>query len=285
MRSNFHFCKGKNELKRHLPTQIAYNRLTYNHNTILNPQVLHPVLEQKSNCEILARNLGVRALSTFVIAFCGIKNMHLYKDLVFDFLKGSNATKASAFEDRLFKYHPCGHRCALLFCSYQVINLVGSYLHKEELIHLIHHFVSIIISWLCMHPGCSQFYVLAGSVTEVPAFFSSLYVSFDHGDLRGFVPGLGKAFPRVRIMLSLGTAITFIFFRALFFSFICRHYLKDVSRAMQSSRETCQSWKKFLSIHRFCVCAIMLIQIFLFSYLLRYIPVVIATISDSETFM
>ena len=185
--------------------------------------------------------------------------------------------KATGFEDRLFKYHTYGHRCSLLFCSYQIMNFIGSYLHNEEWIHIIHHIASVITSWMMMHPGNAHFYVIAGSATEIPAFLSSVYISFDHGGLKGFVPGLGIAFPRVRVILCFLTGISFIFCRVFFFFFIAMHYLRDISRAMDCKKKSCQAWKPYLPIYKYCVSIILAIQFYLFLCLLGYIPIILGT--------
>lgn len=187
--------------------------------------------------------------------------------------------KASAFEERLFTYHPSAHQCSLLFCSYQVINFIGSCIHREEWIHLIHHFVSVIMAWICMHPGNGHCYVIASSATEIPAFISSVYISFDHGGMIGYVPGLGQAFPRVRMVLLFLTGASFIFCRIFFWFFVAYHYLNDISRAMKCESKLCQSWRPYFPAYKISTYLLISIQLYLLLCVLGYIPVVLKSVS------
>ena len=207
----------------------------------------------------------------------GIMNKEEYKDLSTAFFNGTFSIKSSNFENRLFAYHPNGHRCSLLFCSYQIVNLIVSIRDDDEWIHLMHHSVSVIMSWLCMHPGNGHYYVLASSITEIPAFLSSLYINFDHGGMKGYVPSLGKAFPKTRLVLLLSTGASFILCRICFWMFVAYQYVKDLSRVNASEHYS----NVYLYLYTYCIYLIALIQLYLLFCLFSYVPIAVESPSLS----
>ena len=205
----------------------------------------HPILEIEENREILSRNLGVRVVCTSTVALYGFMNRHLFSDIISSIIGVKDAMSPSGFESRLFTYHPGAQQCSLLFCSYQLKNTIDFFLYQEEYINLLHHIVSVMMAFICMHPGSTHIYVAASSSTEIPATISSIYVHFDE-NMRGHIPGLGKLFPKTKLILSLASGGTFLFFRIYFWFFVYKHYLLDLRRALKTNRPSCQKWKKWI---------------------------------------
>lgn len=231
----------------------------------------HPLLEDTHHCEILARNLGVRAICALAVTLCGWRHSHIFSELTQHFFQ-RKSMDASGFERRLFTYHPGAHQCSILFCSYQLKNTVDFLFYQEEYLNLVHHIVSVIMAWICMHPGSTHFYVVASSATELPASLSSVYVNFDDGFMRGHVPGLGNAFPKIKQFFAISSGLAFLAFRAVFWFYVFGQYFKDLKRALKSNRPSCQKWKKWIPLYIICAGLLFWIQLILLRTVFMYIP-------------
>lgn len=233
---------------------------------------LHPLLEDEHNREILARNLGVRALSATTVTLYGWMNYKIFSEIIAGFLGKENVLKPAGFERRLFTYHPGAQQCSMIFCSYQLKNSVDFLFYQEEYINLLHHIVSVIMAWICMHPGSTHMYVVASSATELPAAMSSIYVNFDDGFMKGHVPGLGKAFPKVKLFFSIASGVSFLFFRVCFWFYVFKHYFLDLRRALKSRKPSCEKWKKWIPAYIICAGILFFIQLILLRTVFMYIP-------------
>jgi len=238
----------------------------------------HPILEDETNCEVLARNLGMCTMCTATMTILGYKHRATYSELTAKFFGSKDAMKPAGFERRLQKYHPGGQQCALLFCAYQCKNTYECFQHIEEPINLLHHSVSAFIAWLSLHPGGIHFYVVASSFCEIPAMISSIYINFDDGFLLGSIPGLGAAFPKTKFVFSIASGISFILFRVCFWFFLMFHYVLDMRRAMNSKRPSAQKFKFWLPAFLLCAIILFYVNVILFTTVIRYIPKVLGNL-------
>jgi len=211
-------------------------------------------------------------LSTTTVTICGYSHRSIYSDLTNRFFGSKTAMKSSGFDKRLLTYHPGGQQCALLFCAYQLKNTFESLQHADEApINLLHHIISSAMAWLCLHPGGLHFYVAASSVTEVPAMMSSIYINFDDGFLRGSIPGLGEAYPKIKLFFGVASGTSFLLFRIGFWFHVAYHYFLDVRRTLHSQKASVQKLKRWLLMYLVCVIILFYINVDLLITVLRYI--------------
>ena len=87
----------------------------------------HPLLENETNRQILARHIGVDATSLIICASLGLSSSHLVRNMIQSGFSGQSDTinamvPKSGSESRLFSYNPDGFRLCLFFFFYQVKN-------------------------------------------------------------------------------------------------------------------------------------------------------------------
>lgn len=215
---------------------------------------LEPLLEDPHNRAVLARN-ALRAICTGAVSWLGFKYRHVFwSELVENKTtktrtgEGNFWMSPNGFERRLFAYRPGGHRCALLFCAYQIKNTLDGWLvHGEGPVFLLHHVVSVFQSWICAHPGGGHFYVVASAVTEVPAMISSVYACFDGAG--GGVPGLGEAWPATKNALGIASGLAFLAYRVVFWFYVFAEYVADLQRAFASERSACRKRRLWIPVY------------------------------------
>lgn len=115
----------------------------------------HPLLDDVTNRQILARHLFVDTFSCGVVATLGwfLRDYSLYPVL-------RNTVPLAAFDQRLFTYNPAAFRLSLFFFWYQIKNSIDTVLWNDGPEFIFHHVFSLITAWGAMTPGCGHFYTV-----------------------------------------------------------------------------------------------------------------------------
>ncbi len=109
----------------------------------IHSQDVHPILDNETSRNILARHVGVDAFSAFVVSYFGYKARHVYQNLL-DAITGKNPKAMPiAYEERLFTYHPEGQRVLLFFTAYQIKNLADTILWNDGILFIVHHILAL----------------------------------------------------------------------------------------------------------------------------------------------
>lgn len=120
-------------------------------------QYLHPLLEDETNRNILARHIGVDALSCFVVAYLGWRARHVLQEMIDAVIWRKNSMPI-AYENRMYKYHPEACRIVLYFFAYQVKNTYDTIVWNDGPEFIAHHLLTLGTAWGAMIPGTAHFY-------------------------------------------------------------------------------------------------------------------------------
>jgi hypothetical protein len=122
----------------------------------------HPIFENETNRNILARHVGVDAFSCFVVAYLGWKARHLMHDII-DASTGVRSGKGddkshgkglgSSYEGRMFTYQPEAARICLFFFAYQVKNTYDTIVWNDGPEFIAHHILTLGTCWTPMVVG------------------------------------------------------------------------------------------------------------------------------------
>ena len=83
------------------------------------------MLEVENNRNILARHIGVEAVSCLTVATLGWKARHIVQEVA-DATVLRKGSLSPAYENRLYKYQPEAVRILVFFFAFQVKNLIDS---------------------------------------------------------------------------------------------------------------------------------------------------------------
>jgi hypothetical protein len=215
-----------------------------------NFQDSHPILENETNRHILARHVGVDVLACGIVFIMGWWSRHLcagVTDVVF--FGKPNAMPDAGHPARLFTYHAGGFRVALWFFAYQVKNLHDTIVWHDGPEFIFHHIFSLITAWGSMTPGCGHVYtVFFFGMCEVSTGILCLLANFDdeHG-----VPGLGEAFPLVKVVLGGVFTVSFILCRCILWPVFSRYFVGDCLLALKGNDERAKPrrmWMQFFLV-------------------------------------
>jgi hypothetical protein len=96
-------------------------------------------LENETNRQILARHIGVDALSSLVVVVLGFQARHLMQDLVNAVWYRQPGSMPTAYEARMFTYHPAATRITLFFLAYNVKNSYDTIVWGDGIEFILHH--------------------------------------------------------------------------------------------------------------------------------------------------
>lgn len=190
----------------------------------------HPILQDETNCKILARHVGVDALSCFIVSSFGWKARHVFQQMV-DYATKKNLALTQTYNDRLFQYHPEAARILVFFIGFQCKNLVDTIIWNDGPEYIAHHVLAIFSAGGGLIPGAFHFYaIFYMGLSEISTGILCLLANFDedHG-----VPRLAEAFPVVRAVLGGLFAISFIVIRVLLWGSLTYCYFQDVRQAFR----------------------------------------------------
>lgn len=211
---------------------------------------LHPSLQPTEHQQILARHVGVDALSCAIMAILGWNSRHVNMAVFQASLFGKKGEMPKAGHDqRLFTYHPGGFRIALFFFIYQIKNLHDSFVWNDGPEFLFHHVFSLVTAWGAMVPGCGHFYtIFFFGICEISTGVLCLLANFD--DEQG-VPGLGDALPMVKVVLGAIFVTLFIIFRCILWPIHSYYFSRDVLLALSGTDPRAvqrRGWLKFFLV-------------------------------------
>lgn len=193
---------------------------------------MHPILEDETSRQILARHIGVDATSCFVVATLGWRARHVAQDFIDAMFRKRKNAMPLAYEGRMFTYHPEAQRVTLFFLSYQLKNTYDTIMWDDGIIFILHHVLTLFTIWGAMQ-GHAHFYALFYfGVSEISTGSLCLLANFD--DEFGVV-GLGEAFPMVKVAIGGVFTVLFIICRVLLWSSVSYYYCQDAWNALSGS--------------------------------------------------
>lgn len=194
-------------------------------------QAFHPILQDETSRNILARNIGVNALSCFVVSYMGLKARHVLRDFWGAIASRGRSGVSGAYDSRLFEYHPEGARILVFFVSFQIKNLVDSIQWNEGPEFIAHHIFAIFSAGGGLVPGAFHFYaIFYMGISEFSTGILTLLASFDD-DLG--VEGLSEAFPMVKVVLGSLFLVSFVVFRVFLWGSLTCIYFQDIRNAFR----------------------------------------------------
>jgi hypothetical protein len=196
-------------------------------------QDMHPLLQNETNRNILARHVGVDSFSCFVVAILGYNCRHVVQDLTdAAFGRRTNAMPI-VYERRMFTYSPESMRITLFFFAYQVKNTYDTIVWDDGILFILHHVLTLFTAWGALAQGCAHFYVpFYFGVSEISTAVLCLLANFD--DIHGVV-GLADAFPMVKVVLGGLFAALFVICRVFMWSTVSYYYCRDAWNALSGS--------------------------------------------------
>lgn len=203
----------------------------FHHKSIF--QGIHEIFEDKTSRHILARHVGVDALSCFIVARIGWRHrgimIQIYKAFV---LGDSKAMSAATAESRCFAYDPGAYFATLFFLSFQIKNLYDTLVWHDGPEYVFHHILAIGAAWYGLHPGFAIPYAsFFFGISEISTAVVCLLANFDddHG-----VIGLGDAFPMIKITIGLSFVAFFIVIRCIIWPIVSFYFVRDATSALKS---------------------------------------------------
>mmetsp|Transcript_31261 Transcript_31261/g.38055 ORF Transcript_31261/g.38055 Transcript_31261/m.38055 type:complete len:328 (+) Transcript_31261:67-1050(+) len=215
---------------------------------LISLQNLHPLLQDETKRNILARHIGVDALCCFVVASMGYNARHILHGVSWKnhsiFGKknagklGTTTTTTNTSNSRVFQYYPEGARILVFFLAFQCKNLIDTIIWNDGPVYIMHHILAIYSSVGGLIPGGFQFYaIFYMGLSEASTGILCLLANFDengHG-----VEGLADAFPITKLVLGTIFAISFIYIRIyLWMILTLSYYFPDVQRILQQNSES-----------------------------------------------
>ncbi|KAL3904612.1 MAG: hypothetical protein SGILL_009998, partial [Bacillariaceae sp.] len=220
---------------------------------------LHPILENETNRQILARHVGVDAFSCFVVAFLGYQARHIVHDMVDAAFGRKKNAMPVAYEQRMFMYRPEAARITLFFFAYQVKNTYDTIVWNDGLLFIMHHVLTLFTAWGALVQGSAHFYVpFYFGISEVSTAVLCLLANFD--DIHG-VPGLADAFPVGKAVLGGVFAILFVVCRVFMWSTVSYFYCRDAYNALSGSDPRLKGRKTWLRFTFVSLSLLSLLQI------------------------
>lgn len=195
-------------------------------------QHLHPLLEDETNRNILARHIGVDSISCFAVTYLGWKARHVVQDVVDAAWFGKNSMP-KAYEGRMFQYRPESARITLFFFAYQLKNTYDTIVWNDGPEFVLHHMLTLFTAWGALHPGSAHFYApFYFGISELSTAILCLLANFDddHG-----VKGLGEAFPMGKVAFGAIFALAFIVCRVFMWSTVSYYYCRDAWNALSGN--------------------------------------------------
>lgn len=204
----------------------------------------HPLLENETHRQILARHLFVDTLSCIIVAGMGWASRHVS---LYPVLAGT--IPVAGYEQRLFTYSPSGFRLALFFFFFQVKNLVDTILWGDGPVFIFHHIFSLITAWGAMTPGCGHMYaIFFFGLSEISTAILCILANFDdeHG-----VPGLGEALPLIKVTLGAAFVFFFVLCRCVIWPITSWYFCRDILQALSGKDPRAvyrRGWMKFFLV-------------------------------------
>ena len=220
----------------------------------------HPLLENETHRQILARHIGVDTLSCFVVAVLGWWSRGLLQGAVDDTLrrsfhknyksnKTSNPMPLAAHDQRLYTYHAGAFRVCLFFFFYQIKNLADTLVWNDGPEFIFHHVFSLLTAYGAMTSGTGFMYsIFFFGLSEISTGVLCLLANFD--DQHG-VPGLGDAFPLTKVAVGGVFAVLFIVCRCIIWPWLSWYFCRDVLAALRGNDERTQTrrgWLQFFLV-------------------------------------
>jgi hypothetical protein len=204
----------------------------------------HPILQDETHRHILARHIGVDALSCLIVALLGWGSRHVCAGPVQaatatlwrrnggnNNSRHSDAMPAAGHEQRLYTYHPAGFRIAALFFFYQVKNMYDTVVWNDGPEFIFHHVFSLITAWGAMSTGVGMLYaIFFFGLCEISTGVLCLLANFD--DQHG-VPGLGEALPTVKVGMGALFVVLFLACRVILWPTYSYYFCQDVLQALK----------------------------------------------------
>lgn len=193
---------------------------------------IHPVLHDETNRHILARHIGVDALSCLLVSYFGFKNRHILGELM------TFRRDMDGCHRRIYTYQPAGHQVLLYFFAFQVKNMYDTIVWNDGMLYVLHHLFAGSTAWLGMYPGVASMYGLFFmGLSEVSTGILCLLANFDPD---AGVVGLDEVFPITRLVLGTMFVVSFIIVRIMIWPLLTYHFLGDVNAILKrnSERET-----------------------------------------------
>ena len=195
-------------------------------------QKSHPLLEDEMNRINVAKQIGVNAVSLGTISYLGFKARYILKDIA-DAVFRKEATMATTYDKRLFKYYPESAQIAVFFLGYQIKNAYDSIIWNDGVLLIGHHILAFFVAFGVVFPGSAHFYVpFYLGFSEASSFALSVLVNFDdeHG-----VKGLGDEFPLLKAGIGALFAVLFIICRVFIWSTVSYFYCRDVWNVLKTN--------------------------------------------------
>lgn len=190
----------------------------------------HPILEDETSRQILARHFGVDVTSLFLLALMGWQARHIISDVTDEWLLGKKGSVAAAgYMNRLYKVHPESIRIGLFFFWYQAKNFYDTIVWNDGPEFIFHHVLSLVTAWVCLGPFFVHYYaVFYLALCEVSTCILCVLANFD--DKHG-VPNLGDFFPITKIVVAVLFVTSFIFCRCIAWPIFAYYFLQDTRLA------------------------------------------------------
>jgi len=208
-------------------------------------QDYHPILQDETSRNILARHIGVDSFSCFVVAYLGWKARHVVQDLIDATIGRRKNAMPVAYEGRMFTYQPEAQRIALFFVAYQLKNTYDTIVWNDGLVFILHHVLTLFTTWGALQ-GNAHFYVLFYfGVSEISTGVLCLLANFD--DEHGVV-GLADAFPMAKVVIGAIFAACFVICRVFMWSTVSYYYCRDAWNVLSGSDprlEGHRTWFRF----------------------------------------
>jgi hypothetical protein len=229
-------------------------------------QHLHPLLEDETNRNILARHLGVDSFSCFVIAYLGWKARYIVQEMI-DAVVWRKNSMPKAYENRMFKYHPESCRICLYFLAYQVKNTIDTIVWDDGPEFIAHHVLTLFTAWGALIPGSAHFYApFYLGFSEISTAVLCLLANFD--DVHG-VKGLAEAWPMGKVVCVVVFALTFFLCRVVMWSSVSYYYVQDAWNALSGNDPRLVGRKTYVRFTLVSLSLLTLLQIIWFGEILR----------------
>jgi len=218
----------------------------------------HPILEDETSRMILARHVGVDALSAFVVTYFGWTARHVVQDLIDATIGGKKNAMPVAYEGRMFTYQPEAQRITLFFVAYQIKNTYDTLVWNDGALFIAHHILTLFTTWGALQ-GYAHFYTLFYfGVSELSTGVLCLLANFDddHG-----VVGLGAAFPMVKVVLGGLFAFLFVICRVFMWSTTSYYYCRDAWNVLAGSDPRSKGYVLWFRFTFFSLSLLSLLQI------------------------
>lgn len=226
---------------------------------LISIQDFHPLLQDEIKRNILARHVGVDALSCFIISYFGWKARHVFTQMT-EAALSKDKKLTQTYDFRMFQYHPEAARILTYFIGFQCKNLVDTIVWNDGPEYIAHHVLAIFSAGGGLVPGAFHFYaIFYMGISEFSTGILCLLVNFDddHG-----VPGLADTFPTARAILGGLFAVSFAIIRVILWGSLTYYYFKDVRHVFQQDHPKLTSGRRlFIKLNNISLGFITLLQV------------------------